>query len=193
MQSNLRAAFGIHEERMGVAGIPTLRGMEHVGFTVPDLEEASRFLIDIIGCTFVYELPLIADPGGSWMRDHLEVHPDATCRVRFFRCGHGSNFEVFEYSTPYQCRVPPLNSDVGGHHLAFYVDDFAAALAWLRANEVAILGEPTVRDTGASAGQTWIYFKSPWGMQFELVSFPEGKGYEQHTDVRLWHPADPSA
>jgi hypothetical protein len=28
-------------------------------------------------------------------------------------------------------------------------------------------------------------------MQLELVSFPNGKGYERETDRRLWHPAHP--
>ena len=36
---------------------------------------------------------------------------------------------------------------------------------------------------------SWIYFLTPWGMQLELVSFPNGKGYEMETTVRLWHPA----
>ncbi len=85
----------------------------------------------------------------------------------------------------------PKNSDIGGHHLAFYVDDFEAGLAQLRTHGVRILGEPTVRTVGPSAGQTWVYFLAPWGMQLELLSFPDGKGYEKDTDRRLWHPAMP--
>jgi hypothetical protein len=54
---------------------------------------------------------------------------------------------------------------------------------------VRILGEPTVRTAGPSGGQTWVYFLAPWGMQLELVSFPNGKAYEQDFDGRLWHPA----
>ena len=68
-----------------------------------------------------------------------------------------------------------------------------AALDWLREKGVRILGEPVVRTEGPSAGQTWVYFLAPWGMQLELVSFPEGKGYEKETDRRLWHPARPEA
>lgn len=33
---------------------------------------------------------------------------------------------------------------------------------------------------------------SPWGMQFELVSFPNGKAYEAGADVLLWNPNHPS-
>jgi glyoxylase I family protein len=37
-----------------------------------------------------------------------------------------------------------------------------------------------------------VYFLSPWGMQFELVSFPNGKAYEKDSPVKLWHPARPT-
>lgn len=173
-------------------GLPGLRGMEHVGFTVPDLEEATRFFVDVIGCVYVYSLgPIRGDD--DWMRRHLDVDPRAVVKeLRFLRCGHGSNFEIFEYEAPGQNRTPPKNSDIGGHHLAFYVDDFGAALAYLRSRGVTILGEPTVRTNGPSAGQTWVYFNAPWGMQLELLSYPQGKGYESGTSLRLWNPADPA-
>jgi catechol 2,3-dioxygenase-like lactoylglutathione lyase family enzyme len=175
-----------------VNGLPTLRGLDHVGFTVPDIEQATRFFVTVIGCRLVYALASMRDLQGGWMQQHLNVHPRAEVKsIRLFRCGHGSNFEIFEYDAPDQVTRQPRNSDIGGHHLAFYVDDFAAALAHLRAHEVRILGEPTVRTTGPSAGQTWVYFLTPWDMQLELVSFPAGKGYEATTTERLWHPANP--
>ena len=174
-------------------GIPGLRGTEHIGFTVPDLEEATRFFVDVIGCQYMFELgPFQAED--DWMATHLNVHPRTVMRrLRFFRCKHGSNFEIFEYEAPDQNTAQPKNSDIGGHHLAFYVDDFDAAVAYLAEKGVRLLGKPTVRTIGPNAGQTWIYFLSPWGMQFELVSFPHGKGYEKDTNLRLWHPAKPSA
>ena len=174
------------------AGIPGLRGTDHIGFTVPDLEQATRFFVDVIGCTYVHSLGPISDDT-DWMAKHLNVHPRARVReIRFFRCRQGSNFELFEYAAPDQKREPPRNSDVGGHHLAFYVDDMDAALTHLRAHDVQILGEPTTRRDGPSAGKTWVYFLAPWGMQLELVSFPSGQAYEKDSEVRLWHPADPA-
>src|SRR5215469_15600440 len=38
------------------AGLPGLRGVEHIGFTVPGLEQAPRFFVDILGCRFGYSL-----------------------------------------------------------------------------------------------------------------------------------------
>lgn len=174
-------------------GIPGLRGTEHIGFTVPDLEQATAFFVDVIGCQYMFELgPFQAED--DWMARHLNVDPRTIMRrLRFFRCKNGSNFEIFEYEAPDQNTEQPRNSDIGGHHLAFYVDDFNAALTYLREKGVRLLGEPTVRSIGPNAGQTWIYFLSPWGMQFELVSFPHGKGYEKDTQLRLWHPANPAA
>jgi catechol 2,3-dioxygenase-like lactoylglutathione lyase family enzyme len=173
--------------------MPGLRGIEHLGITVPDLEAATRFLVDVLGCEQFYDLgPFQAED--DWMQRQLAVHPRTVMRrLRFFRCGHGPNLEVFEYDAPDQNRTAPRNSDVGGHHLAFYVDDFDAALAWLRRHGVEILGEPVVRHAGPSAGQTWVYFRAPWGLQMELVSYPGGKGYEAETSRRLWSPVTPQA
>lgn len=172
--------------------LPGLRGTEHIGFTVPDLEEAHRFFVDIIGCEHVYTLgPFARDD--DWMAEHMNVHPRSVMReLRFYRCGHGPNFEVFQWEPADEQREQPRNSDIGGHHLAFYVDDLDAAVAYLRSRGVRVLGEPTA-SRNASEGQRWVYVLSPWGMQLELVSFPNGKAYEANSSARLWDPRDPAA
>jgi glyoxylase I family protein len=172
--------------------LPGLRGTEHVGFTVPDLDEAHRFFVDVIGCEYVYTLgPFERDD--DWMAEHLGVHPRSVMReLRFYRCQHGPNFEVFKWEPADEQRDQPRNSDLGGHHLAFYVDDLDAAVAYLRSQGIRVLGEPTA-SRNASEGQRWVYFLSPWGMQFELVSFPNGKAYEATSQVKLWDPRNPSA
>ncbi len=171
--------------------MPGLRGTDHIGFTVPNLDQAVDFFVNVIGCEAFYELgPYSAED--DWMQTYLDVDPRAVMKkLRFLRCGHGSNFEIFEYSAPDQNTQQPRNSDVGGHHLAFYVDDFDTAIEYLKGKGVKILGEPVLRSEGPSGGQTWVYFLSPWGMQLELVSFPNGKAYERDTEQRLWHTVCP--
>lgn len=178
---------------MSETGLPGLRGGDHVGLTVPDLEAATRFFVDVLGAEQFYDLgPFASDD--DWMETHLGVARDARVeRLRFLRLGAGLNLELFEYTAPNQSTTPPLNSDVGGFHLALYVDDFDAALAHLRAHDVEIMGEPTVRTSGPSGGQTWVYFLAPWGLQLELVSYPGGKAYEGETAARLWDPRHPAA
>src|SRR5690554_5203898 len=104
-------------------GLPGLKGTEHIGFTVPDLDEADDFFVNVIGCERVYSLgPFQSDD--DWMAEHLNVHPRTVMRqLNFYRCGHGPNFEVFQFEAADGQREQPRNSDLGGHHLAFYVDD----------------------------------------------------------------------
>ncbi|QKW36890.1 VOC family protein [Actinomadura sp. NAK00032] len=163
-------------------GLPGLAGVDHLGFTVPDLEEARRFLVDVIGCEYLYSLGPFRDDGGGWMADHLNVDPRAVMRrLHFFRCGTQAIFEVFEYASPGQRTEQPRNSDIGGHHVALYVDDLDAAVAHLKGRGVTVLGEPT-RSRGPSEGQRWVYFLAPWGMQFELVSYPGGKAFDREQE-----------
>jgi glyoxylase I family protein len=178
-------------------GIPGLRGTDHIGITVPDLVAAAAVQVGGRGPPHVYTLGA-KQADDDWMAVHIGVDPRTVIReIRFYRLGNGSNLEVFQYEPAGDDDPPrpqPRNSDIGGHHLAFYVDDMAAALAHLRAHGVEPMGEPTA-SKGPAEGQHWVYFRSPWGMQFELVSYPDGKAYERDAAAAgtplLWHPARP--
>jgi hypothetical protein len=39
-----------------------------------------------------------------------------------------------------------------------------------------------------NAGLTWVYFTTPWGMQFELATYPDGMAYEKDSDEVMWSP-----
>jgi catechol 2,3-dioxygenase-like lactoylglutathione lyase family enzyme len=173
-------------------GLPGLAGTDHVGFTVPDLEAATRFFVDVIGCVQVFEIgPFQSDD--DWMQVHLGIDPLAVIRkLRMFRCKTGASFEIFEYELEGASTTPPRNSDVGGHHLAFYVEDVNAAVAYLNARGITVQGEPTTMQSGPSKGLTWVYFLSPWGMQLELVSYPAGMEVLNANPGALWSPKDRS-
>jgi catechol 2,3-dioxygenase-like lactoylglutathione lyase family enzyme len=171
-------------------GLPGLAGTDHVGFTVPDIEAATRFFVDVIGCKLVFEIgPFKSDD--DWMQAQLGVDPRAVIRkLRMFRCKTGPSFEIFEYQLDGATPISPRNSDVGGHHLAFYVEDVSAAVAYLKAQGITVQGEPTTMESGPSKGLTWVYFLSPWGMQLELVSYPAGMDVLHANPGALWSPKD---
>ncbi len=171
--------------------VPGIRGTDHIGFTVPDIEQATDFFVDILGAELIYSLgPFKSDD--DWMKRQLNVHEDAVIvQNRHFRLGHGSNFEIFHYETPDGQAPQPRNSDIGGHHLAFYVDDLDEAVAYLKSKNIEVLGEP-VNSKGPATGQRWVYFLAPWGMQLELLSHPHGKKYETEPGTKLWTPRFPS-
>ena len=58
------------------AGLPGLRGSDHLGITVPKLDEAVDFFVNVIGCEAFYKMgPFKADD--DWMQVHLDVSPRA--------------------------------------------------------------------------------------------------------------------
>ena len=175
--------------------IPGMRGMEHIGFTVPDINEACDFFERILGAEVLYTAATnFRVDDSDWMAEHLHVHPRAVItEFRYLRCGNGTNLEVFQYESPDQNKTPPKNSDIGGHHLAFYVDDMDEAIAFLTSEGVEVQGEPTSYTEGPNLGLTWCYFKAPWGQQLEVVSAPKGTVYDNEAKasgkMRLFNPA----
>ncbi|WP_318199429.1 VOC family protein [Streptomyces sp. SCL15-4] len=171
-------------------GIPTATNVDHIAYTVPDLDEAVRFFVDVLGADLLYREDTIRSDGDDWMREALDVHPRATADIAMLRLGPVTNIELFQYTAPDQNRTMPRNSDVGGHHLAFYVRDIDAATAYLRRHPgVRVLGDgPRTVTSGPIAGDRWVYFLSPWGMQMELISLPEKLPYEDTTPHRRFGP-----
>lgn len=162
--------------------IPGLTRIDHVGITVPDLDQAREFFVDVLGCEYLYTLGPFQDDR-QWMSEHLGVDDRTVMRrLHFFRLGGQAIFEVFEYEAPDQRRRPPRNSDVGGHHIALYVDDIDEAVADLRRRGLRVLSGPTA-SRGPSQGQRWVYFQAPWGLQCELVSYPNGKAFDHDPEA----------
>src|SRR6202044_2327092 len=145
--------------------------------------------------TLAITLGPIADPepNGTFMKDALGVDPKTVItRITLVRCGMGSNIELFSYQSPDQKVVQPKNSDIGGYHIAFYVDDIKAAADYLRAKGVKTMMGPIPITEGPAAGQAIVYFNAPWGLQLEAISYPRGMAYEKDASTILWTPKDPA-
>lgn len=160
--------------------VPTLRAVDHVAYTVPDLDEAVRFFVDHFGAELVFKDGPFVDREGDGMRRRLNVDPAATCMIAMIRIGKHHNVELFEYDAPDRDSTLPRNSDIGGHHLGFYVDDIDAGYEYVRSIAGVVVQEgPNGVDPNAPvAGQRWFYFQTPWGMQLELTSCPTDGFYE---------------
>lgn len=173
-------------------GIPTMRGHDHTGFTVPDIKQATDFFVNVIGCKKAMSFGPFEDPKGDFMQQLLNVNPRAVIhQITLLRCGYGSNLELFQYSSPDQRDLHAKNSDIGGFHIAFYVDDIKAAKAYLEKKGVKTFFGPFPVKEGPAAGQSIVYFLAPWGLQLELITYPHGEAYEKTSPVKLWSPKDP--
>jgi catechol 2,3-dioxygenase-like lactoylglutathione lyase family enzyme len=170
-------------------GIPTARNVEHVAFSVPDLDEAIAFFVDVLGADLLYRIGPFSDPDGDWMVVQLDVHPRASCDVAHLRLGPTQNVELFQWQAPDQATTAPKASDVGAAHLAFFVDDIEAAAEYLAAQPgVRVQGEIQLIEEGPSAGYRWLAFQSPWGLQLEIVTRPDRLPYEDTAPARFHGP-----
>ena len=173
--------------------LPGARGVNHIGLSVPDLAEAEAFFGDVLGCEKATSFGPFRDDEGTFMQDLLNVDPRAVIeQITLMRCGFGSNIELFQYTAPDQETVFPRNSDIGGYHVAIYVDDIDAAAEYLRSKDIRTLMGPLPVNEGPAAGQTIMYFFAPWGLQLEAISFPDGMAYEDDGGTVLWSNTDPA-
>lgn len=182
------------------APVAGLRGMEHVGLTVPDLVQAVDFFRSVLGADVLYEHgPFRADD--NWMAVNLGVDARAVIpRIVVLRIANGPTLELFEYEHASEsaagevaARRPPGQSHVGGVHLAFYVDDIDAGVDSLREHQLIVLGEPKRVAEGPSAGLAWVHFLAPWGQQLDLVSYPTGIRAYEEAGLAVWRPGGESA
>ncbi|MEU3947636.1 VOC family protein [Streptomyces sp. NPDC029526] len=159
--------------------------VEHAGYTVADLDAATAFFTTVLGAE------LVAGHEGTPEPDDGHRPPGAErCRQVMLRLGPTANCRLTQCAEGALRTRPPRNSDVGGHHLALYVDDVDAAAARLREQEgVTLMGEPETIRTGPIAGDRWLYFTTPAGIQMEIINMPDGAlPYENRTEARRATP-----
>ena len=155
--------------------IPGLRGIDHVGITVPDVEAAVTFYSTLLGAKEVFRLgPFDSRDfpdvnGKDWSLAHVNV-ADARFTIVMLQLPNGDRLELFQYDRPDDRRKqPPRNCDYGGHHIAFRVDNVSAVIAKGAALGLTFMAGPIVMTEGPAAGQSINYCLDPWGNQLELV------------------------
>ena len=185
------ATAGVAFEKPGSKSPLGLIGMDHVGITVPDINQAIEWFEDVMGAAAPLTFGPFSDPVGTFMQDLLGVHPRAVIdQITMLRIGRSANIELFKYEAPDQQHTFPRNSDWSGHHIAFYVTDIGQAVEYMQSRGVQkFLGPLPVTD-GPAEGQSINYFRTPFGTFIELISYPHGMAYEQTADVPLWNPRD---
>jgi catechol 2,3-dioxygenase-like lactoylglutathione lyase family enzyme len=166
-----------------------LVGCDHVGITVPDINQAIEWFEDVLGA----RAPLTFGPleAGPFVASVVDVTKKTSIdQITMLRIGHSANIELFKYTAPTgQRHDMPKNSDWSGHHVAFYVKDMDAAVEYMKGKAVTRMpGGPFTIAEGPAAGQTIQYFRTPWGGYIEFISYPDGMAYEAGATQPLWSP-----
>jgi catechol 2,3-dioxygenase-like lactoylglutathione lyase family enzyme len=167
-----------------------VRAVEHIGLTVPDIEQATTFFIEAFGAQKLYDM--LDEPlKGPGVEQGLGVPEGAVIEViRMLRLGNGPNIELFTYSGVAQ-REPVVPSDFGLQHFCVYVDDIDAAAAQLEKAGGTLLSSPNDLPGGdAGPGNRYLYARTPWASTIELVTYPSPQAYESTTELRRWRPTE---
>lgn len=154
---------------------PQFLAVDHISWTVPDLDAALAFYVGVIGAVELWRMgPMDAadmpvdDNGRDWMETHVGV-AGARLTLVMLRIADSMNFQLAYYDKPDGRRQDlPRNCDRGGHHLGLRVDDVDAAIAYLTAHGCTAL-ETIHIDAGPLAGKKNVYVLDPFGHQLEIV------------------------
>ena len=110
------------------------RGINHVGLTVPDLQQATEFFQKALDARFVYNGLTENDPpreGADTERQLGLTEGSMIIKQRLLRIGNGPNLELFEIVSKDQ-KTPARLQDIGWNHISFYVDDIHSAVERVR-------------------------------------------------------------
>ncbi|MET9918378.1 VOC family protein [Streptomyces sp. NPDC059605] len=174
----------------------TVRGIDHIGVTVPDVETATLFLVRALGAEVLYDTLRRQDGpnGGPEVERRLGV-PAGTLqlavRMLALPCD-GPCIELFEFQGPR--REPPvLPCDFGWQHLALYADDLDAAVRDCVAAGAVLLADPQPLP-GPEAGERnrFAYLRTPWGSTLELLTYPDPQPWERTATRRRVRPSSVS-
>ena len=155
-----------------MAPLPGIRGVHHIGISVPDLAVARGFYLDLLGA--VEEVPPLVWRDNPFIDRAIGLEGSAASQ---FMCRLGNTqIEVFEYTAP---RSPPQDPDKGVHHFgythfAIEVEDVAAVHARLVAAGFRVHAPPalegiTLDADGRKRGYAASYVRDPFGNVFEII------------------------
>lgn len=153
------------------AGHSLVTGVNHVGFTVSDLERSVAFYTDVLEC----EVVMRQEKRGGYLAA-IVGYPEADVKMAHLRLpGSQHRLELFEYRSPRSSpsRLEPRN--VGNAHVCFVVPDLHKLYERLLAHGVDTFSPPVEIDTGANQGGVSLYLRDPDGITVEVFQPPPGR------------------
>ncbi|MDO0983079.1 VOC family protein [Staphylococcus hominis] len=169
------------------------RGINHIGLTVPSIEEATAFFKQGLDGKIAYDSQTKKDEprGGEYVEHILGLEKGASIihkRMMVFGCG--PNIEMFEFQHAQQ-HEPQLLQDVGFTHISFYIESDAFEHVLERVKQVGgkPLSEPhsNTKYEDTENNKT-VYIRAPWGSLIELQTVPNGFYYPDDSEAKVFIP-----
>ncbi|CAH2798197.1 MAG: hypothetical protein CPDRYMAC_4775 [uncultured Paraburkholderia sp.] len=168
------------------------RGIEHVGITVPDHDEALRFFESAFGAIRLFSLvkpgaaPMSAAEVGAknGLLSGLKI-----VSLSMLRLANGPNIEVFQIDRPRRHDATNIG-DIGITHISLTIDDLEGVTARFEAAGGTLLEGPyPLSGQEEGAGNRGRFGLTPWGLLIEFESFAEPIRYNDGARAERWLPS----
>lgn len=144
--------------------MPLVVGVNHVSFTVSDLDAAIAFFVDGLGFGLVSR-----GPRGSELISRMNGVAGSRIEIAFVEAA-GQRIELICYSGPAdRGRVRPRLCDVGAAHVGLDVVDMDGVLAAAERHGFTLAGEVIEIDAGPNAGRRVAYVRDQDGTTVEFL------------------------
>lgn len=168
-----------------------MRGIDHIGMTVPDIEGATTFFKKAFNAAVCYDVqrPEQEPMQGEEVEQQLGLPSGKTItHMRLLQIAKGPTLELFQLGTTTD-QEPARISDLGLHHFAIYVDDMGEATKRFKDAGGTLLSAPHplagVEDSPHNRG---VYGVTPWRSLIELIAYPDGIDYPKNSEAKRWTP-----
>ncbi|MFC3352407.1 VOC family protein [Sphingobacterium zeae] len=169
-----------------------VRAIDHIGITVPNIEEAAKFLEEAFGATAIYDNVVPTDKPTEGAEAEAKLgfaKGSAIVHMRMMRIGDGACIELFEMKVPGERKKDIIPSDIGLQHFAVYTDDIDKTKEkFENAGGRLLKGPNEMLGREGGKGNHFMYCVTPWGTFVELISYPSELEIEKETPLRRWKP-----
>lgn len=143
---------------------------KHTNIVARDWRLLADFYAKTFGC-----IPVRSDIAlsGEWLAKGVGIEHAELTGAHLLVPGHGENgptLEIFQYHENLENLAPAANR-IGFGHIAFEVDEVAAAAAEVIQNGGSAIGEVVSHDIPGAGVLTFIYVADPEGNIIELQSW----------------------
>ncbi len=171
-----------------------IRGIEHIGITVPDIRAAEHFFEEAFGATVLYRQFRPEGPhmAGADMNPVNGVDPQVTVRgLTMMRLGDGPNVELFEFDRT-EGEAPLPANGMGMTHFAVTVDDLFEAVERFTAAGGTLIGDSHTELGNQETGEGNInwFGTTPFGLLVEIMQFRSPLNYDEGATETRWFPGE---
>lgn len=144
--------------------------VDHIGFTVSDMERSCEFYEWLLG---VKPMLRLSWDDVDYVSDNVG-YPKSAIDGAFFPLPGGSSLELLKYRNPEQGFVDMGTYNVGNSHLCLATEDIHAELERLSERVKPVSDGPVAVTGGPYVGGYLCYIRDPDGISIELVQYAPG-------------------